>query len=96
MPEKLKQNGLKLSEKLRMKIWEALAKTNTTPTHAAALMKTQDVIVSVAEAERQLDAAWDRNTLRLVPARDLDGPGPAPAPPASALRSTCGRRIRSS
>ncbi len=91
MPQKLK-----LSERLLLKIWEALAKTGTTPTHAAALMKTRGITVTAAEAERQLDAAWDRNTLRLVPARDLGGPSPAPAPPASALRSTCGRRIRSS
>ena len=72
-----------MGEALKLKVWEALAATGCTPTRAVMLMESQNVIVTVAEAEEHLAEARRRNTLRLVKAGEL----PERNPVAHRLRS---------
>ncbi len=78
----------------RDRVWEALVAARVGPNRAVTLMESQGVTVTVAEAERQLDAARSRNDLRLVAAGDLTPPETPEDRADYALRSAWRVRIR--
>lgn len=54
------------SPRTLLMIWEVLARTHASPARAVCLLSRQGVTITQAEAARQLAAAPERNTLRLV------------------------------
>lgn len=54
------------SPRTLLMMWEVLARTRTSPARAVCLLSRQGVTVSQVEAARQLAAAPERNTLRLI------------------------------